>query len=137
MAEWFKAHAWKACVGKTTVGSNPTLSANSPRNTGFVMTGLQKVLVAIAFAAVGVGLYEIRQAARLRGLNQRLQQLEATNVELIEQIASEHNDATNRLALLMNENESLRENSAELLRLRGMVGRLQADLRDATAAKPA
>jgi hypothetical protein len=27
MAEWFKAHAWKACVGKTTVGSNPTLSA--------------------------------------------------------------------------------------------------------------
>ena len=27
MAEWLKAHAWKACVGKTTVGSNPTLSA--------------------------------------------------------------------------------------------------------------
>ena len=27
MAEWFKAHAWKACVGNTTVGSNPTLSA--------------------------------------------------------------------------------------------------------------
>ena len=29
MAEWFKAHAWKACVGNTTVGSNPTLSAIS------------------------------------------------------------------------------------------------------------
>ncbi len=29
MAEWFKAHAWKACVGNTTVGSNPTLSATS------------------------------------------------------------------------------------------------------------
>jgi integrase len=28
MAEWFKAHAWKACVGNTTVGSNPTLSAS-------------------------------------------------------------------------------------------------------------
>jgi hypothetical protein len=27
MAEWLKAHAWKACVGKPTVGSNPTLSA--------------------------------------------------------------------------------------------------------------
>ena len=27
VAEWFKAHAWKACVGNTTVGSNPTLSA--------------------------------------------------------------------------------------------------------------
>ena len=28
MAEWLKAHAWKACVGQLTVGSNPTLSAN-------------------------------------------------------------------------------------------------------------
>jgi hypothetical protein len=28
VAEWFKAHAWKACVGNTTVGSNPSLSAN-------------------------------------------------------------------------------------------------------------
>lgn len=27
MAERSKAHAWKACVGKLTVGSNPTLSA--------------------------------------------------------------------------------------------------------------
>jgi hypothetical protein len=30
MAEWFKAHAWKACVVKATVGSNPSLSATSP-----------------------------------------------------------------------------------------------------------
>ena len=28
MAERLKAHAWKACVPKGTVGSNPTLSAN-------------------------------------------------------------------------------------------------------------
>jgi hypothetical protein len=27
MAEWLKAHAWKACVGNTTVSSNLTLSA--------------------------------------------------------------------------------------------------------------
>src|SRR5690349_10598325 len=27
VAEWSNAHAWKACVGKLTVGSNPTLSA--------------------------------------------------------------------------------------------------------------
>ena len=32
MAEWFKAHAWKACVGNTTVGSNPTLSATVLRS---------------------------------------------------------------------------------------------------------
>src|SRR5688572_1151586 len=29
MSEWLKEHAWKACVlQKSTVGSNPTLSAN-------------------------------------------------------------------------------------------------------------
>jgi hypothetical protein len=31
MAEWLKAHAWKACVPQGTVGSNPTLSASSCR----------------------------------------------------------------------------------------------------------
>ena len=30
MAEWLKAHAWKACVPQGTVGSNPTLSARIP-----------------------------------------------------------------------------------------------------------
>jgi hypothetical protein len=29
MAEWLKAHAWKACVPQGTVGSNPTLSAST------------------------------------------------------------------------------------------------------------
>ena len=28
MVEWFKAHAWKACDVKASVGSNPILSAN-------------------------------------------------------------------------------------------------------------
>ena len=27
VTEWPKVHAWKACVGQPTVGSNPTLSA--------------------------------------------------------------------------------------------------------------
>ena len=34
MTEWLKVHAWKACVRKRTVGSNPTLSA-----TGFWFAG--------------------------------------------------------------------------------------------------
>ena len=28
MAEWLKVHAWKACVGQLTAGSNPALSAS-------------------------------------------------------------------------------------------------------------
>jgi hypothetical protein len=31
VAERLKAHAWKACLGKPNVGSNPTLSANVKR----------------------------------------------------------------------------------------------------------
>ena len=34
MVEWFKAHAWKACVVKATAGSNPVLSANLRDDTG-------------------------------------------------------------------------------------------------------
>jgi hypothetical protein len=30
MAEWLKAHAWKACLPQGNVGSNPTLSAMLP-----------------------------------------------------------------------------------------------------------
>jgi hypothetical protein len=30
--EWSNRHAWRACVGvSSTVGSNPTLSANNPQ----------------------------------------------------------------------------------------------------------
>jgi hypothetical protein len=35
MAEWLKAHAWKACVPQGTVGSNPTLSATLYYSTSF------------------------------------------------------------------------------------------------------
>jgi hypothetical protein len=39
MAEWFKAHAWKACVRqKRTVGSNPTPSAILPARSGLRAT---------------------------------------------------------------------------------------------------
>lgn len=35
VAEWFKAHAWKACKPfKGFGGSNPPLSANAPITTG-------------------------------------------------------------------------------------------------------
>ena len=31
MSEWSKVHAWKACVGQPTGGSNPPLSAKENR----------------------------------------------------------------------------------------------------------
>ena len=35
MSEWSNVHAWKACIGKPIGGSNPLLSANQKRNTGY------------------------------------------------------------------------------------------------------
>jgi hypothetical protein len=49
MAEWFKAHAWKACVGNTTGGSNPPLSASSNR------LNEMKMVWIIFFAAILAG----------------------------------------------------------------------------------
>jgi hypothetical protein len=53
MAEWLKAHAWKACLPQGNVGSNPTLSATkssqeiqkhprTPINKGQKLTSLSK-----------------------------------------------------------------------------------------------
>ena len=33
MAEWLKAHAWKACIGNSIEGSNPSLSARTKSTT--------------------------------------------------------------------------------------------------------
>lgn len=48
MSEWFKEHAWKACVRqKCTEGSNPSLSANKGANqgvTGFIPLFTKKIV---------------------------------------------------------------------------------------------
>ncbi len=43
MSEWPKEHAWKACVEKSTVGSNPTGSAK--RSSVFKVGGYSGQLV--------------------------------------------------------------------------------------------
>ena len=50
MAEWLKAHAWKACVPQGTVGSNPTLSAieRSPMDQTHLIVLLFRLVVLLA-----------------------------------------------------------------------------------------
>lgn len=43
MAERSKAHAWKACVGKSTGGSNPFPSAKPPHVGGFFYGYIRKI----------------------------------------------------------------------------------------------
>jgi hypothetical protein len=61
MAEWLKAHAWKACVPQGTVGSNPTLSARLPFSP--VQRSLQSPILALEMSA-----YRAEGAAIIRAL---------------------------------------------------------------------
>ena len=88
------------------------------------MTTLQKTLVTVTVAALaGAGIYEARQTAQLRDQNQTLQQSQAPLAEQNQQLRRERDDATNRLAGLLAENEQLKShsNEYELLKLRGKV----------------
>ncbi|MDD5140064.1 MAG: sigma-70 family RNA polymerase sigma factor [Verrucomicrobiales bacterium] len=92
------------------------------------MTTLQKTLVTATVAVLaGAGIYEARQAAQLRELNQTLQQQQAPLAEQIQQLQREHDDATNRLTSLLAENNQLKSNpnQTELWKLRGEVTRLR------------
>ncbi len=94
------------------------------------MTELQKIAITAALtAAVGAGIFEARQASQVREQNQLLQQQQAPLAEQIQQLQREHDDATNRLALLLAENSQLKSNSNEneLLKLRGEVTRLRKE----------
>ncbi len=102
------------------------------------MTTLQKTLVTFTLAAaIGTGIYEAHQAAQLREQNQRLQQQQAPLAEQLQQLQGERDQVTNRLASLLAENEQLKsgQNTTELLKLRGEVGRLRQELQALPAAR--
>ena len=100
------------------------------------MTTLQKIIVTAALtAAVGAGLYQAKKAHAARAEVQTLRQKQAPLEEQIQQLQSERDNVTNRLADLLAENSRLKSNptQSELLKLRGEVTRLrplQKDIND-------
>ena len=119
-----------AAIVGTTAATTATVTATK----AIAMTTLQKTLIAATLAAaVGTGVYQARQAARLRSQNLLLQQQSAPLTEHIQQLARERDDATSKLAALRDENERLNRNTVELLKLRGEVARLKSNAAVATA----
>ncbi len=117
-----------ALVGTTAQSSSAIVATKA-----LVMTTLQKTLVTAAFAAVlGTGIYETRQASRLR---QQIQTLQQQDSEQIQELQRQRDEATNRLALLTDDNATLKNHAAELLRLRGEISRLRAVAERASAAE--
>lgn len=95
------------------------------------MTTLQKSLItATLAAAVGTGLYEVRQNLQLRDeLRTTLQQQQPLAARA-EALQRDQEEARRQLAALQEENSRLHSNTVELPRLRSEVGRLQQRLRE-------
>jgi len=119
-----------ALVGTTIVATTTATTIKT-----IAMTTLQKTLVTATVAILaGAGIYEARQAAKLREQNQTLQQTQAPLAEQNQQLQRERDDATNRLTDLLAENLRLKSNLNlnELLKLRGEVAVLQNAANDPT-----
>ncbi|HEY5043207.1 MAG TPA: sigma-70 family RNA polymerase sigma factor [Verrucomicrobiae bacterium] len=111
-------------------GTTITTAAFIAATKAIAMTTLQKALVTtVLVATVGAGVFEAHQNSQLREQNQTLQQQQTSLDGQIQQLQSEHDDATNRLATLLAENEQSKSNpnENELLKLRGEVTRLQIE----------
>jgi RNA polymerase sigma factor (sigma-70 family) len=90
------------------------------------MTTLQKTLIAATVVVLaGAGIYEARQTSDQATQIRTLQQQQAPLAAQIQQLKQERDDATNRLAGLLEENSQLKSNSTELLKLRAEVARLR------------
>ncbi len=89
------------------------------------MTTLQKSAVtAVLVAAIGFAIHEALQNARLRALNQRLEERQAPLAGEVQRLGRERDQAVARQASLAEELSKARKNPAELLKLRGEVGAL-------------
>ncbi len=117
------APAGLAATLSTAALAGTTLATTATAIKSIAMTTLQKTLItATIVAAVGTGIYEARRAATLRIENHVIQQKLAPLAAQIQKLQHEHDDATRQLAALRDDNERLKRNSADLLRLRGEVG---------------
>jgi len=115
-----------AGLAVTISAATATATASITITKAIAMTTLQKTLITATLTlTVGTGLYAVRQGAVLRSQVQALEQQQAPLTEQVQQLTRERDDATNRLALLADENLAGKNNSTELLKLRGEVGLLR------------
>lgn len=111
-----------------TVAASVTALANGTIKT-ITMTTIQKIAVTAALTvSVGVGIYQAKETAKARAEVQTLQQQQAPLAEQIQQLQTEHDEATKRIAWLNEELAKNEKNILELLKLRGEVGVLRQQL---------
>jgi RNA polymerase sigma factor (sigma-70 family) len=115
-----------AAAGTTIATTTTTTTSTLTATKTIAMTTLQKAAVTIALAvSIGAGIYQGRQNAALRSQVETLQQQMTPLAEAVRASQQERDDATNKLAMLIQENNGLKGDLGELSRLRGEVARLR------------
>ena len=106
-----------AVLAGTAVSTSTIITATKT----IAMTTIQKTLITAALAVVaGAGIYEAHQASNLRNQVQ-------DQVQNLQQLQRERDNATNRLASLADELARVKKNPSEVLKLRGEVGVLRQE----------
>jgi RNA polymerase sigma factor (sigma-70 family) len=121
-----------AAIAGTTIAA--TATATAVKTTA--MTTLQKTIIgATLTAAIGTGIYEVRQASHLRDEVQTLRQQQEPLTGEVGQLRAERDETLGKLTVLRLENERLRNQPTEVLRLRAEVSRLREETRELAQTK--
>lgn len=114
-----------ATISTATALTGTTITAATTTATkAIAMTTLQKTFISVTVAALaGTGIYEARQASRLRDENRNLTAKQ-------EALSNERDAALSAMTAGKDELDRLQKNQLELLRLRGEVGALRQQTND-------
>jgi RNA polymerase sigma factor (sigma-70 family) len=109
------------------IGTTLATTATATATKAIAMTTLQKAVITGAVALLsGASIYEAHQASNLRTQIQLLQQQQIPLAGQVEQFQHNLGEMTSRLDLLTYENEQLKRNASELLRLRAQISELRS-----------
>lgn len=125
-------------ISAATVLLGETLVPIVATTQAIAMTTLQKALVATTLvAAIGVGIHQFRENAKLREQNAQLERQHASLSEQLQQAQSERDTARSRVATAPPSAPAQEKaNSSELLKLRGQVGVLRQEKTDLGSKSP-
>ena len=110
-----------ALAGTATAHTSVAIAATKT----LAMTTFQKAVTAVALAtAAGAAFFAAHQATQQRQETQAFQKQQATMAEQLQQLQQERDAATNKFAALRQDNDRLKRNALELLKLRARVTNL-------------
>jgi RNA polymerase sigma factor (sigma-70 family) len=124
-----------ATISSAAILAGSTTTTALTATKAIAMTTLHKTLITATIAIVaGAGIQQAYKASQLRDQVQMLQQQQTPLAEQIQELQRERDDATNRAAWALGEIDRMRRGYAQVLKLRGDLARVSAELWQLKAA---